>query len=114
MLTYRVDAMADTPEIPRPSQLWKGLSPERKLQAAEAFWQDENAAAEQAEAIVLIAQRIKFRRPARMRFRARRRRAICEPRRRIRRRRGASTRRVSPALSASDDGDVSRCPRRDA
>lgn len=53
--------MAVAPEIPRPSQLWKGLSPERKLQAAEAFWQDGNAAAEQAEAIVLIAQRIKFR-----------------------------------------------------
>jgi hypothetical protein len=37
------------------------LSPERKLLAADAFWQDENAAAEQAEAVVMIAQRIKFR-----------------------------------------------------
>jgi hypothetical protein len=53
--------MPDTPEIPRPSQLWKRLSPERKLLAADAFWQDENAAAEQAEAVVMIAQRIKFR-----------------------------------------------------
>jgi len=53
--------MADVPDIPRPSQLWKRLSPERKLDAAEAFWQDENAAAEQAEAIAVIAQRIKFR-----------------------------------------------------
>jgi hypothetical protein len=53
--------MTDVPEIPRPSQLWKRLSPERKLLAADAFWQDENAAAEQAEAIALIAQRIKFR-----------------------------------------------------
>ena len=53
--------MADVPDIPRPSQLWKRLSPERKLEAAEAFWQDENAAAEQAEAIAVIAQRIKFR-----------------------------------------------------
>jgi len=59
MLTYRV--VADVPEIPRPSQLWKRLSSERKLLAADAFWQDENAAAEQAEAVVLIAQRIKFR-----------------------------------------------------
>jgi hypothetical protein len=41
--------------------LWKRLSPERKLLAADAFWQDENAAAEQAEAIIMIAQRIKFR-----------------------------------------------------
>jgi len=53
--------MADVPDIPRPSQLWKTLSPERKLQAADAFWQDDNAAAEQAEAIAAIAQRIKFR-----------------------------------------------------
>jgi len=53
--------MADVPDIPRPSQLWKQLSPERKRQAADAFWRDENAADEQAEAIALIAQRIKFR-----------------------------------------------------
>jgi hypothetical protein len=53
--------MPDVPDIPRPSQLWKRLSPDRKLLAADAFWQDEHAAAEQAEATVLIAQRIKFR-----------------------------------------------------
>ena len=53
--------MPDVPDIPRPSQLWKQLTPERKLQAAEAFWSDENAAIEQAEAIATIAQRIKFR-----------------------------------------------------
>jgi hypothetical protein len=53
--------MAEVPDIPRPSQLWKQLSPERRLQAAEAFWQDENAGLEQAEVIATIAQRIKFR-----------------------------------------------------
>ena len=53
--------MADVPEIPRPSVLWKSLTPERKQQAAEAFWRDENAAVEQAEAIAAIATRIKFR-----------------------------------------------------
>jgi len=53
--------MPDTAAIPRPSRLWKQLSPDRKQQAAVAFWQDENAANEQAEAIGLIAQRIKFR-----------------------------------------------------
>jgi hypothetical protein len=53
--------MSELPDIPRPSQLWKRLSPERKLQAAEAFWQDENATIEQAEAVAVIAQRIKFR-----------------------------------------------------
>jgi hypothetical protein len=53
--------MTDVPEIPRPSHLWKALSPERKQQAAEAFWRDENAAMEQAEAIAAIAMRLKFR-----------------------------------------------------
>jgi hypothetical protein len=53
--------MADAPGIPRPSQLWKELPPDRKVLAAEAFWSDENAGIEQAEAITAIAQRIKFR-----------------------------------------------------
>ena len=53
--------MADVPDIPRPSQLWKQLPADRKQQAAEAFWGDENAGLEQAEAIATIAQRIKFR-----------------------------------------------------
>jgi hypothetical protein len=53
--------MADVPAVPRPSQLWKQLSPERKLLAAEAFWRDENAAVEQADAVATIALRIKFR-----------------------------------------------------
>jgi hypothetical protein len=51
----------DVPDIPRPSQLWKTLDPDKKRQAADAFWRDEHAASEQAEAIALIAQRIKFR-----------------------------------------------------
>ncbi len=41
--------------------MWKQLSAERRLQAAEAFWSDRNASVEHAEAIVAIAQRIKFR-----------------------------------------------------
>jgi len=45
----------------RPSQLWKRLPADPKRQAAEAFWRDENAAIEQAEAIGAIAQRIRFR-----------------------------------------------------
>ena len=48
-------------ETPRPSQLWKQLSPERKQIAADAFWVDDNADAEQAEVIATIAHRIKFR-----------------------------------------------------
>ena len=53
--------MTDVPAIPRPSQLWKQLAPDRKLQAAEAFWRDDNAGVEQAEAVAAIAYRIKFR-----------------------------------------------------
>lgn len=53
--------MPDAPAIARPSQLWKSLSPERRLQAAEAFWGDQEAGMEQAEATALIAQKLKFR-----------------------------------------------------
>ena len=53
--------MTDAADIPRPSRLWKQLSSDRRQAAAVAFWHDENAANEQAEAIGLIAQRIKFR-----------------------------------------------------
>ena len=53
--------MADVPDLPRPSQLWKQLSPDRKLEAAAAFWSDDNAGLEQAEVVAAIAQRIKFR-----------------------------------------------------
>ena len=55
------DTAQETSTVPPPSQLWKQLSPERKLQAAEAFWHDENGGVEQAEALMTIAQRIKFR-----------------------------------------------------
>lgn len=34
---------------------------ERRLAAADAFWQDENGAEQQIEAIVAIAQKLKFR-----------------------------------------------------
>jgi len=53
--------MPDAPDLPRPSQLWKELSSDRKVLAAEAFWRDDNAGIERAEAITAIAQRIKFR-----------------------------------------------------
>jgi hypothetical protein len=51
--------MTDAPA--RPSQLWKQLHADRKVMAADAFWRDDTAFAEQAEALALIAQRIKFR-----------------------------------------------------
>lgn len=45
----------------RPSQLWKSMPVERRLVAADAFWQDENGVEQQVEAIVAIAQKLKFR-----------------------------------------------------
>lgn len=53
--------MADAPDIPRPSQLWKTLTADRRQRAAEAFWADDNASMEQTEAVLAIANRIKFR-----------------------------------------------------
>ena len=53
--------MADVPDLPRPSTLWKQLAPDRRLRAADAFWKDENASMEQTEAVLAIANRIKFR-----------------------------------------------------
>jgi hypothetical protein len=63
MLTYRTDdgRRRRPARYPSPSQLWKQLNAEQKRQAADAFWHDEHAANEQAEAVNLIAQRIKFR-----------------------------------------------------
>ena len=44
-----------------PIQLWKGLSDEQRLQAAEAFWREPDSADQQIEAMVLLAQRLKAR-----------------------------------------------------
>ena len=45
----------------RPSKLWKDLPPETRVSAAEAFWREEEAGEQQAEAIVLLARRLNFR-----------------------------------------------------
>ncbi|MBM3777574.1 MAG: hypothetical protein FJW23_04940 [Acidimicrobiia bacterium] len=55
------DTETATPPLPPPSHLWKRLPPDRRQQAAEAFWRDGQARAEQAETIAAIAHRIKFR-----------------------------------------------------
>ena len=53
--------MPSMSEEMRPAKLWRMMSTELKTAAASAFWADENAALEQAEAIALIARQIKFR-----------------------------------------------------
>ena len=45
----------------RPSRLWKGLSPERRLEAAELFWMDEDGNEQQLEAVGALASHMKFR-----------------------------------------------------
>lgn len=53
--------MSPSLEDMRPAKLWRTMSADRRTAAATAFWTDENAALEQAEAIALIARQIKFR-----------------------------------------------------
>ncbi len=50
-----------SPEEIRPARMWRLMKPELKASAATAFWSDEQAALEQAEAVALIARQIKFR-----------------------------------------------------
>jgi hypothetical protein len=45
----------------RPSKLWKRLPAERRLEAAELFWMDEQSADQHVEAIASIAAHMKFR-----------------------------------------------------
>jgi hypothetical protein len=45
----------------RPSRLWKKLSPERRLAAAELFWSDDQSAEQQIEAVGALASHMKFR-----------------------------------------------------
>lgn len=41
--------------------MWRLMSPDLRVSAAGAFWGDEQAALEQAEAVALISRQIKFR-----------------------------------------------------
>ncbi|MBI2220519.1 MAG: hypothetical protein HYU53_04870 [Acidobacteria bacterium] len=45
----------------RPSKLWKQMPQERRLEAARAFWDDEQSVEQHPEAVAAIAQQLKFR-----------------------------------------------------
>jgi hypothetical protein len=45
----------------RPSRLWKQLSAERRVEAAELFWTDEQSTEQQLEAVAALAAHMKFR-----------------------------------------------------
>jgi len=53
--------MSLSPDDPRPAKLWRLMPPDLRLAAATAFWTDDQAALERAEAVALIARHIKFR-----------------------------------------------------
>lgn len=44
-----------------PARLWKRMTSEQRMQAARAFWRDEEATNDQVQAVLLIAQQKKFR-----------------------------------------------------
>src|ERR1051325_11063816 len=44
-----------------PSRLWKRLTRDQRVRVARAFWLDEQAADDQMQAVLLIAQQKKFR-----------------------------------------------------
>jgi len=52
--------MAQSEDV-RPARLWRLMPVDQRVSAAVAFWRDEQAALEQAEAVALIARQIKFR-----------------------------------------------------
>ena len=52
--------MQDLSEF-RPSRLWKKMSPEQRLAAAELFWSDEQSTEQQIEAVGALASHMKFR-----------------------------------------------------
>src|SRR5918996_5086919 len=45
----------------RPSRIWKRMTPERRSDAAQLFWSDEQSAEQQVEACATIATHMKFR-----------------------------------------------------
>jgi hypothetical protein len=45
----------------RPTRIWKRMTAERRLQAAEVFWADEQSTEQQVEAVAALASHMKFR-----------------------------------------------------
>jgi hypothetical protein len=51
--------MTDT--TPTPGRVWRRMTADQRQRAARAFWRDEQGAAERTQAVLLIAQQMKFR-----------------------------------------------------
>lgn len=57
---YTESRMSSTEAI-RPARVWRMMPSDLRTSAAAAFWSDDQAALEHAEAVALIARQIKFR-----------------------------------------------------
>jgi hypothetical protein len=44
-----------------PGKLWKRIPPDRRVTAVEAFWKDDEAVEQQAEALLAVASHLRFR-----------------------------------------------------
>ena len=53
--------MSEISSSPQPAQLWKQMSEDQKLRAAEAFWREPDGIEQQVEAMTLLAQKLKAR-----------------------------------------------------
>ena len=56
-----IEAMEKDLSAFRPTRIWKRMSAERRLQAAEVFWSDEQSTEQQVEAVGALATHMKFR-----------------------------------------------------
>lgn len=62
MSPYPYQSVAGRKDLPvGPGKLWKRIPPERRNAAVEAFWQDDEAVEQQAEALLAIAAHLHFR-----------------------------------------------------
>lgn len=61
MLNAKIGGMDQDLSAFRPTRIWKRLSADRRLTAAEVFWVDEQSTDQQIEAVAAIASHMKFR-----------------------------------------------------
>jgi hypothetical protein len=58
---YLPSERAKKGQVGAPGKLWKRIPQERRLEACEAFWREEGAVEQQAEALLAVAAHFRFR-----------------------------------------------------
>jgi hypothetical protein len=58
---YQSPATGRKEVLAGPGKLWKRIPSEKRTEAAAAFWQDDDAVEQQAEALLTIASQLRFR-----------------------------------------------------